>query len=193
MSYRIETANGQQYENFGFFGSDIASVKLGRLSPMPTEQFCNFSANTIIIALENAEPKLKAEIGDLVEKSTEVVKNLPQRTNPLSNFHNEMKASLKESVDKIDPNSPLKQPFDSMFEVMVMAAEDEIRPYLKNPFEIEGPNVTIDRMYKLTLSEFTHFTTYVLQGGIFGWGDSGVPKEAKENLQKIQNAIKILV
>lgn len=62
MATYLETLNGVKEQNFGFFNTNAEIVLLGKLPPMPTDQFCEYTTRTMFAILEHGDQKSIAAI-----------------------------------------------------------------------------------------------------------------------------------
>lgn len=192
MSYRIETLNKGTIENFGFLGPDVSKIRLGEMPAIDFEDFCNWSTNTLIVALETADHDLKKEIETIVAGTHGKIKDLSVREDPLD-FRTETRRALAEALEKLPDNHVMKVPFEQMIEELDRSQDswETAQHYDSNPFSIEGGHIVIGNTYKLTLREFAYFSTYVMAGGWFGWDERGIPRPARESIDKLQDCLKI--
>ena len=220
MSYSIETLNRGRNDEFGFFGPDVNRVRLGDLPPMNFFQFCTCATISLIISLEGATQTEREKIAKIVDwailrvkdakvRPTKTVVN-PSRLQQVGgkalfacssedisltaqevflpvDFYEEIKKA--QAVGDEDRLCDLQ---DELLNAINVANGQEAKDFLVNPFKIRGSRICIGDMYEVNLVEFACFEADIMTGGFAGWESRGIPEEAKINLQKLAESVKIM-
>lgn len=198
MSFTLETLNRGPVEDFGFYGPDITRVRLSNdLPPLSLEQFCQFSTQVLIDTYKNLDLAGKAKLKELLLESKRFVAGLRVRPSPRAETKevdsSRLLTGLVEGVEvrKVDYSGELKRELSE-----ALASNNEISPELgerlasafseaggyisqnrlQGPFEFSDGVIKIENLYEVDPIEFTYFSRQIMVGGIFGWGDYGIPE-----------------
>jgi len=220
MSYSIETLNRGRKDEFGFWGPDTTRVRLGELPPMSFSQFCDYASNTLIVSLEGATQTERENIAKIVDQAVLQIKDLkvqPKKTAAdfprlhhaeteellafsLSDVNLTVHKALLptdflEAIDdaqKAGDRDRLNDLTDELIIAINIANGQEAVDYGENPFKIMNSQISIGGKYEVDFEEFAYFVTYVLTGGLAGWGSRGIPQETHANLEKLVESVRIV-
>lgn len=182
MSYRLETLNRGQVEDFGCIFGDIECVRLGTLPAMPIGQFAQYATETILEVLESGEVDSKNKQVLLVEVAYNCGRVAQASTQEL----NRVLMGDDNSDDKLARK--IAQTFPSEF---AGAVGNPSREYSKNPFVFQNGQINISNVYDVTAEEFVIFAARVIGGGLSGWNPRVVtiPEEIKSSAAKLMITI----
>ena len=83
MTRFLETENHGIVGEFGFYALHIGEVNMGELPPMPLDQFCEFSADTIHLMAKNLDGLEYNTIATHVQELGQRLNHMDERTSPL--------------------------------------------------------------------------------------------------------------
>jgi len=182
MSYILETLNRGMVEPCGIVFGNSDEICLGDLPSVPIAQFAEYSTETLlqIIGMETVSDddrktyraRLAFTAGRLYQQQmthTDYKFQTGIRPDPEEEFHKFLRESVipKVAGEVANPG----------------------RDYLVNPFIVEGDHINISNFYMVSFSEFVHFSTEYLAGGMAGFHKSfELPEELKNSVGKLLGA-----